>query len=61
MQRDALFALPDLDGDMSNRAMTILRDYSPHIEVYSIDESFLDLNGLAGQWESMTAMGTGSV
>ncbi|NMM38599.1 MAG: Y-family DNA polymerase [Glaciimonas sp.] len=46
-----------LYGDMSNRAMTILRDYSPHIEVYSIDESFLDLNGLAGHWDSMTAMG----
>lgn len=37
--------------------MTILRDYSPHIEVYSIDESFLDLSGLAGHWDSMTAMG----
>lgn len=46
-----------LYGDMSNRTMTILRDYSPHIEVYSIDESFLDLNGLAGHWDSMTAMG----
>ena len=25
-------------ADMSNRIMTILRTYSPHVEVYSIDE-----------------------
>lgn len=36
-----------LYGDMSNRIMTILRTYSPNVEVYSIDESFLSLNGLA--------------
>jgi DNA polymerase V len=30
---------------MSNRVMSILRDYSPDQEVYSIDESFLDLTG----------------
>jgi len=29
--------------DMSNRVMSILRHYSPDQEVYSIDESFLDL------------------
>lgn len=28
-----------LYGDMSNRVMTVLRNYSPQIEVYSIDES----------------------
>lgn len=32
-----------LYADMSNRVMSILRDYSPYQEVYSIDESFLDL------------------
>lgn len=32
-----------LYGDMSNRIMTILRTYSPHVEVYSIDESFVSL------------------
>ncbi len=32
-----------LYADMSNRVMSILRDYSPQQEVYSIDESFLDL------------------
>jgi DNA polymerase V len=34
-----------LYADMSNRVMSILRDYSPDQEVYSIDESFLDLTG----------------
>lgn len=46
-----------LYGDMSNRIMTILRSYSPNVEVYSIDESFLSLNGLAGMWASPTVMG----
>lgn len=32
-----------LYSDMSNRVMSILREYSPDQEVYSIDESFLDL------------------
>ena len=34
-----------LYGDMSARVMNILRDFSPDIEVYSIDESFLKLDG----------------
>lgn len=34
-----------LYGDMSNRVMTLLSDYSPGIEIYSIDEAFLDLSG----------------
>lgn len=46
-----------LYADMSNRIMTILRTYSPNVEVYSIDESFLSLNGLGGLWVSPTAMG----
>lgn len=36
-----------LYGDMSNRIMTVLRDYSLHIEVYSIDGSFLNLKAWA--------------
>lgn len=35
---------------MSNRVMEILRDYSPNVETYSIDESFLSLNGLSNLW-----------
>ncbi|MGZ3241652.1 MAG: Y-family DNA polymerase, partial [Burkholderiaceae bacterium] len=46
-----------LYGDMSNRVMAILRDFSPQVEVYSIDESFLQLDGLNGLWASPTAMG----
>lgn len=34
-----------LYANMSNRVMTILRQFSPDQEVYSIDESFLDLTG----------------
>ncbi len=34
-----------LYADMSNRVMSILREFSPDQEVYSIDESFLDLTG----------------
>jgi nucleotidyltransferase/DNA polymerase involved in DNA repair len=46
-----------LYGDMSQRVMSILRDYSPNVEPYSIDESFLSLNGLGGLWPSASAMG----
>jgi DNA polymerase V len=35
-----------LYADMSNRVMSILGEYAPQQEVYSIDESFLDLSGL---------------
>ena len=34
-----------LYGDMSARVMNILADFSPEVEVYSIDESFLKLDG----------------
>ena len=34
-----------LYGDMSARVMNILADFSPDVEVYSIDESFLELKG----------------
>ncbi|WP_286845640.1 MULTISPECIES: DUF4113 domain-containing protein [unclassified Proteiniphilum] len=34
-----------LYGDMSNRMMSILSQYSPIVEKYSIDESFIDLYG----------------
>ena len=46
-----------LYADMSNRVMTILREYSPNVEVYSIDESFLCLNGMTGHWPTLTHMG----
>jgi len=46
-----------LYSDMSNRLVSVLREYSPSIEVYSIDESFFSLNGLEGLWPSFSAMG----
>ena len=36
-----------LYGDMSQRVMHSLSRYAPRVEVYSIDESFLDLSGLS--------------
>lgn len=46
-----------LYGDMSDRVMTILRDFSPHVEVYSIDECFLGLQGLGKLWPNAVDMG----
>ena len=34
-----------LYGDMSSRVMKILEQYTPDVEVYSIDESFLEFKG----------------
>lgn len=36
----------DLYGEISERVMNILKEYSPIVEVYSIDEAFIDLTGL---------------
>ncbi|OAB78831.1 Y-family DNA polymerase [Cochleicola gelatinilyticus] len=35
-----------LYGEMSQRVMNILNTFSPHVEVYSIDEAFLELSGM---------------
>ncbi len=35
-----------LYGDLSNRVMKILEGFTPNIEVYSIDEAFLDFDGM---------------
>lgn len=37
-----------LYGDMSARVDSVLADFAPTVENYSIDESFLDLTGMAG-------------
>ncbi|GAA4294998.1 Y-family DNA polymerase [Aestuariibaculum suncheonense] len=34
-----------LYGDMSSRVMSILRQFTPDVEVYSIDEAFLEFKG----------------
>lgn len=35
-----------LYADMSNRVMSVLESLAPSVEVYSIDEAFLDLSGI---------------
>ena len=35
-----------LYGDLSNRVMKILEGFTPNLEVYSIDESFLNFDGM---------------
>jgi DNA polymerase V len=35
-----------LYGDMSNRVMQILEQFSPNIEIYSIDEAFMNFDGV---------------
>ncbi|MFM9913102.1 MAG: translesion error-prone DNA polymerase V subunit UmuC [Methylophilaceae bacterium] len=45
-----------LYADMSNRVMSILSQYSPDQEIYSIDECFLDLTGF--QTRNLTHYGT---
>ena len=35
-----------LYDDLSNRVMKILENYTPNVEVYSIDEAFLNFNGM---------------
>lgn len=35
-----------LYGDMSQRVMNILSGYTPEIEIYSVDEAFLNLSGI---------------
>jgi DNA polymerase V len=37
----------ELYADLSNRVMSLLAQFSPEQEVYSIDESFLDITGIA--------------
>lgn len=40
-----------LYGDLSGRVMTVLRTIAPRVEVYSIDEAFLALNGFESRLE----------
>ena len=41
-----LTANHDLYKDFSKKVMAVLKDFSPKVEVYSIDEAFVDLTGL---------------
>lgn len=46
-----------LYGDMSQRVMQVLREFTPDVEVYSIDESFLRVESMRRLWASYTDMG----
>ncbi len=38
-----------LYGDMSNRVMNTLQEFTPEVETYSIDEAFMNLAGVGGE------------
>lgn len=40
-----------LYGDMSNRVMSLLAEFSPEIEIYSIDEAFLKFTGFEEHYD----------
>jgi DNA polymerase V len=43
-----------LYGDMSQRIMNTLAEFTPEIEIYSIDEAFLNLTGLTTDFQNYT-------
>ncbi len=47
-----------LYGDMSERVQQILRNFSPSLEFYSIDECFLEIEKIAHLYGGVLAMGT---
>lgn len=49
---DAVFLMPDFRfyGQLSQKMFAVLRRYSPDVEVCSIDEAFMDMNGLRTLW-----------
>jgi len=46
-----------LYGDMSNRVVEVLRQFTPNLEVYSIDESFLRIDSVMKHYETPTHLG----
>lgn len=46
-----------LYGDMSTRVMQVLRNFTPDVEVYSIDESFLRIERMRQLWPCLATMG----
>lgn len=49
---DAEFLMPDFRfyGQLSQKLFNILRRYSPEVEIYSIDEAFMEMNGIRTLW-----------
>ncbi|AGG33671.1 DNA-directed DNA polymerase [beta proteobacterium CB] len=46
-----------LYGDMSSRVVEVLRRFTPNLEVYSIDESFLQIETVLKQYADPTSLG----
>ena len=46
-----------LYGDMSNRVVEVLRQFTPNLEVYSIDESFLRIDSVIKHYQDPTELG----
>ena len=46
-----------LYGDMSGRVVEVLRKFTPNLEVYSIDESFLQIETVLKQYADPTSLG----
>ncbi|TGN55831.1 hypothetical protein E4L95_14695 [Paracoccus liaowanqingii] len=44
-----------MNGDLSRRAVEVLHSYSPRLDVYSIDETFVDLGGFGDRMEAHAA------
>ncbi len=42
-----------LYGDMSRRVVDAVSQFSPHYEIYSIDENFVDLSGFGDRYEAI--------
>ena len=42
----------ELYADLSSRVVSVLEEFAPQLEVYSIDESFLCFDGLSVDWRS---------
>ncbi len=58
MQRHGVKALSSnytLYGDLSRRVVDVLHGYSPRLDVYSIDETFIDLSGFGDRMEAHAA------
>ena len=45
---EAIYPVADHEyyGFVSNQVMSVLQDFSPYVQIYSIDEAFVDLTGL---------------
>jgi DNA polymerase V len=46
-----------LYGDMSGRVVEVLRKFTPNLEIYSIDESFLQIETVLKQYADPTSLG----